>query len=369
MPTLLLDDLAEMRKIDKSNMLAFCVDAADNYRKSAECAGKIKLDYPSPKNVIIAGMGGSAIGGELLKDFTRASAQVPIEVNREYCLPQYADKKSMVILASYSGDTEETLSGFLDAVKRKCMICCISSGGNLIKYAQKLNVPYVRVQGGMPPRAAMPHMFMPLLKCIGKMYDATDFLEDFSEATKLLEKVSHENSPDIPASKNFAKTLALNLNGTAPAVYGFGIYRGVALRFKQQFNENAKVPAKWETFSELNHNETMGWENPKELAKCYSVVFLRDKSEQTEIRTRIETTQALMQPKLPNMFEVWARGKSNLAKMLSTVLVGDFASVYLALLREEDPSPVKTVDAMKEKIERNGIKKKILAELEKLSAK
>jgi glucose/mannose-6-phosphate isomerase len=272
-----------------------------------------------------------------------------------------------VILASYSGDTEETLSSFADALKRKCMVFCLSSGGTLLKYAEKLNVPYLQVQAGMPPRAALPHMLLPLLKCMEKIKMIPEYSKELSEATKLLQNVSTENAPEKPTAKNFAKMLALNLNGASPVVYGFGQYRGVALRYKQQFNENSKLPAKWETFSELNHNETMGWENPKELAKNFAVVFLRDKAEPVENRSRIETTQALMRQAVPKMFEVWAQGKSNLAKMLSTILVGDFTSVYLAYLRGVDPTPVNTVTAMKEKIERNGVKKKVIRELEKIA--
>jgi glucose/mannose-6-phosphate isomerase len=368
MPTLTLDDLSGMRKIDKSNMLGFCVDAASHYKESAKNVQKIALDYQDVQNVIIAGMGGSAIGGEILKDFSRSAAKVPIEISREYRLPSYADKKSLVILASYSGDTEETLSSLLDATRRKCMIFCLSSGGNLIKYAKKLNAPHALVRAGMPPRAAFPHMILPLLAVIEKTHVTTAFSKEFSEVTQVLEKISNDNSPEKPAKENFAKNLAQNLKGSAPAVYGFGIYRGVALRFKQQFNENAKVPAKWETFSELNHNETMGWENPEKLAKCYAVVFLRDKSEPLEIRSRIETTKNLMHTNLPKMFEVWAQGKSNLAKILSKILVGDFTSVYLAMLRGLDPTPVNTVTIMKEQVEQNGIKQKILRELEEISA-
>jgi glucose/mannose-6-phosphate isomerase len=358
-----------MQKIDKSNTFAFYTNVKDHYKKSLENAQKISLGYQKPQNVVIAGMGGSAIGGELLKDFTRGDMQVPLEISREYKLPAYADKRSLVILASYSGDTEENLSSLLDALQRKCMVFCVSSGGNLIKYAEKLGLPHLQVQGGMPPRAALPHMLMPLLVCMEKLGFAPDFSADFSEATALLEKVSSENAPKVPLSKNFAKNLAVNVNGAIPAVYGFGVYRGVALRFKQQFNENAKVPSKWETFSELNHNETMGWEGARELAKCYAVVFLRDKAEPVEIRSRIETTKALMQPNVPKMFEVWAQGKSSLARMLSTILVGDFTSVYLAMLRNVDPTPVNTVTAMKEKIEQNGVKKKILEQLERYASK
>jgi glucose/mannose-6-phosphate isomerase len=364
----ILDDKDEIRKIDKSNMLAFYTRAAEHYRESAKNAQKIQLNYPTPENVIIAGMGGSAIGGELLKDYTRSSSQVPIDINRDYTLPAYAGKNSLVILGSYSGDTEETLGSFVDAINRKCMIYCISSGGNLIKYAKKLNVPYLTVKGDMPPRAALPHMLIPMIKCLEKTNIIPTNSNELSEATKLLEKMGHENDLSQPLSENFAKNLATNLDDCTPVIYGFGIYRGVALRFKQQFNENAKVPAKWETFSELNHNETMGWENPKALAKCYAVIFLRDKFEPLEVHTRIETTMVLMQHSGPKTFEVWAQGKSTLAKMLSTILIGDITSVYLAMLRNVDPTPVSTVTLMKDKIEQNGVKNKILNELEKISA-
>ncbi len=366
----ILDDQDAMREVDKSNMLGFCVDAAENFLVSAKNAEKVKVNYAVPKNVVLAGMGGSAIGGELLKDYTRASVHVPIAVSREYQLPAYANKNSLVILASYSGDTEETLSSFLDAYKRGCKIYCISSGGALLQYAEKLGVPYLQVKTGMPPRAAMPHMLMPLLKVMQTLRLTPPSLDDeFTETITLLRQISKDNAPQKISGQNFSKTLAAQLNGITPVVYGFGFYRSVALRWKQQFNENSKVPAKWEYFSELNHNETMGWESAKTLANGYGVVMFRDHEEPIQMRSRLEITKALMEPSLQKIFEVWAQGKSTLARMLSTILVGDFTSIYLALLRNVDPTPVKTVTVMKEQIEQNGVKRKILAELENLVTK
>lgn len=366
---LILDEMDEIRRIDKQNMLDFCIEANTHYAKSWENSQKIKFDYPYPENIILAGMGGSAIGGELVKDYTRSQAKVPIEISRDYSLPAYAGKKSLVILASYSGDTEETLGSLLDALKRRCMIYCVSSGGALIEYAEKLNLPHMKVQGGMQPRAAMPYMLMPLLKFSQELGFASKIGDEFSEATKILKKISVENGPAIPTGGNFAKGLAVSLSKLSPVVYGFGIYRGVALRFKQQFNENAKVPSKWEVFSELNHNETMGWESAKDLAKCFGVVFLRDEAESVEIHSRIETTKTLMESSVANMFEVWVQGKGVLSRMLSAILIGDFTSLYLAYLRGVDPTPVKTVKIMKKRIEENKVKEKILCELEKMSAK
>ena len=367
MTPLVLDDTGKIRKIDKSDILSFCVDAPKHYREAAKNAEKILLQYPKPDNIIVAGMGGSAIGGELLKDWARDKAHIPIEVNRAYSLPAYSNEKSLVLIVSYSGETEETLSTFLDAAKRKCMIFCVSSGGNLLKFAEKLKVPYLRVPSGIPPRAALPYLFTPLLKSLEKMKIVPSVSEDLSEAMTLLAGVSGENAPQKPAKENFAKHMASEINGTVPVIYGFGVYRSVAQRFKQQFNENSKIPSKWEFFSELNHNEIVGWENAGKLAKNFSTILIRDQNEPVEIRNRIETTKTLM-PSDSKMFEVWSQGKSALAKMLSTICIGDFTSIYLAILRGVDPTPVNTIAQLKEKVKKVGIKEKIIRELKKLAA-
>lgn len=362
-----LDNLELLSSIDKQNMLQFCVNAAQHYKESVKNAEKFKVDCTTPENMIVAGMGGSGIGGELLKDYTRDQAPFPIEVSKDYKLPAYANEKTLVVTVSYSGDTEETLSTFLDAVKRKCMVYCISSGGTLIEFAQKLSVPYLQVPLGMPPRAALPHLFVPLLKITEKIGVVQCVSEDLAEAIELTEKVSEENEPQKPLKENFSKILAVKLNGAVPTVYGFGVYRGVSMRWKQQFNENSKIPAKWEVFSELNHNEIVGWEKPTANFNGYAIVFIRDKSEPLEIHNRVENTKDIVRPTLSKIFEVWAQGKSNLAKMLTTTLVGDFVSVYLALLRGVDPTPVKSIDLLKKNLKSTKIKEKTIRELKRLA--
>ena len=357
-----MDDTGKISEVDKSNMLAFCVDAAKHYREAARIAEKISLRYANPENIIVAGMGGSAIGGELLKDWARDKAQVPIEVSRAYSLPAYANEHSLVLVMSNSGETEESLSSFLDAVKRRCMVFCVSSGGSLLEFAEKLNAPFLRVPSGMPPRAALPYMFLPLLKALEKARVVSGVSGELSEATQLLERVTGENAPENPVKNNFAKRLASGIKGSVPVVYGFGVYRSVAQRFKQQFNENSKVPSKWEFFSELNHNEIVGWENTGKLAECFSTIFIRDKSEPDVIRSRIETTKTLL-PSGSKMFEVWSQGKSALARMLSTICIGDFTSVYLGVLCGVDPTPVENINLLKEKTKRVGTKEKVKREV------
>lgn len=265
----ILDNLNEIERIDKSNMLSFCVEAPKHYGNAAMIAKPLKVSYPRPQTIIVSGMGGSAISGDLLKDWARERITIPIEICREYSLPAYANKHTLVFVISYSGETEETLSALLDAIRKKCMTICISSGGKLRQFAEKMGLPHLSVPPDMAPRATLPYLFMPLLTILEKLGLTSNIDAEAAETVKILEQVSVENSPEKETRSNISKTLALSVSGTVPAVYGFGFHRAVAQRLKTQFNENSKNPAKWEIFSELNHNEIVGWEAAKEFAKIF----------------------------------------------------------------------------------------------------
>jgi glucose/mannose-6-phosphate isomerase len=365
--TTVLDDLEKIRKIDKSNMLAHCVNCSRHYEQATALAKETLLDYPRPESVIVAGMGGSAIGGELFKDWFRDKLTVPIEICREYSLPAYADKGTLVFVISYSGETEESLSVFLDAVKRKCSIVAIGSGGSLLEFAEKLGLPCVRVPSGMAPRAALPYLFIPLSILMEKIGLVNSVASEVSEAIKILRQVSDLNRPEKPLKENFSKTLATNISGTIPVIYGFGLYRAAAQRFKTQLNENSKIPAKWEFFPELDHNEIVGWERAEELARLFSVILIRDGFEPKALWQRIKVTSELIDAKSVKTFTVQVFGKGSLAKMSSAVCVGDFVSVYLAVLRGIDPTPVRTITVLKERLGQTGLKTKVRRELEKLA--
>jgi glucose/mannose-6-phosphate isomerase len=367
--TRVLDDPSEVRKIDRSDMLSFCVEAPKHYAKAAKFAKTVSFNYSKPQTIIVSGMGGSAIGGELLKDWTRDKITVPVEVCREYSLPAYADKKTLVVVVSYSGETEESLSAFLDAVKRKCMVFCVSSGGALREFSEKLNVPHLLVPAGMAPRTTLPYLFIPLTVLLEKLGLVSDVSSEVSETVKMLKLVSEANSPEKPFRRNFSKTLASDICGTIPVAYGFGFYRAAAQRFKTQFNENSKIPAKWEFFSELDHNEIVGWEGANGLAEDFSAIFIRDDNEPDPIRQRIAATKELMLKESVKAFEVRSQGKSTLAKMSSAICIGDFASVYLAILRGVDPTPVRSISILKEKIRQTGVRDRVIHELRKISGR
>lgn len=366
MDPLVIDDIAEIKKIDKNNMLSYLKNIAEHYKMARKNSEAISVNYSNPSNIIIAGMGGSAIGGEILQNWVKDKINVPLEVIRDYSLPAYANSQSLVLVLSYSGETEESLSTFLDALKKGCMIYCISSGGNLIKHAKRLGVPHLMVPSGMPPRAALPYMLTPLLLLIEKIGLVNTVSEELVEAINILKQISKDNLPEIPANKNKSKQIAIGIANTIPVIYAFGIYSSIAHRFKQQFNENSKIPSAWDIFSELNHNEIVGWEQIGKFSKNYSLIFLRDKIEPIQIKSRIEITKSISSLPLKT-FDVWSKGNSDLAKMLSVLCIGDFASVYHAILNNIDPTPVNTINLLKEKIRAFGAKEKILIDLNKIS--
>jgi glucose/mannose-6-phosphate isomerase len=362
----LLENPEKIKQIDKSNMLNFCLNMCRHYQESSDMAESILINYPKPNNIIITGMGGSAIGGDLLKDWAKDKIQVPIEVNREYHLPAYANEKTLVLVTSYSGDTEETLSAFLDAIKRKCMIYCISSGGALVENAERLNIPYLQVPAGMPPRAALPYMLMPLLTILEKLKLVSGLAKELDEVLPILEQIERENAANTPVKDSLTKTLAANLEGFIPVVYGFGIYCSIARRFKQQLNENAKMVAKWDNLPEFNHNEIVGYEKSENIADGFAAIFIRDPKEPTEIKSRIETTKSIMEPTGISIYDVCSQGQSSLARMLSIIAIGDFVSIYLAILRGIDPTPVQTINKLKGELQKNGVRERVLEELKKI---
>lgn len=361
----ILDNLQTLRSVDKSNMLELCLKTSEfcqeaimqtrRFRlpKRAQVSKGVQISYRKPKNIVIAGMGGSAIGGDLLHDWLLNRISIPLEVCRDYALPAYANEETLAFIISYSGETEEALCALLNAVKRKCMIVAVASGGTLISFAQRLHLPYLTVRSGLQPRVAVPYLFFPIVIIMEKMGLVKDIEGELEETIHVLETLAKENAPKMPQKSNFAKKLAWELRSTIPVVYGFRQYHAVAVRFKSELNENSKIPAKHESFPELNHNDVVGWEASEELTKRFTVVLIRVKDEPPEIRNRIEATKKLVLPKVRKTLEVHAVGESVLAKMFSVLFLGDLASIYLAILLGVDPAPVDIITAMKKEMQRN----------------
>ncbi len=286
--------------------------------------------------MIICGMGGSAVGGDLLKDLLRDELPLSVEVSKEYHLPAYADEKTLVFAISYSGNTEETLSQFVDAVERKCKIICLSSGGKLREWADRLKIPTIVLPAGFQPRAALPYLFLPLVVCLQKM-QLINLEEELKEAIEILGEIRLKDYNE----------LADDLKDSMPVIYSdFG---AVARRFKNQLNENSKTQAKADVFPELNHNEMVGYEN-KKMNRNDSVVILRSGDESQEIKTRIEFTEGLLKDSVKSVNEIWAKGKGRLARMFSLVYIGDYISYKLADLNGVNADEAKSIDMLKKEL-------------------
>ena len=370
--TQLLDDVEKISRIDKDGMLNICLKTdkmtADAIKFAREA--EFPRDYTKCERIVVLGMGGSSIGGELLRDWLLEKSPIPIETCNDYELPAYINEDSLVFAISYSGETEETLTAFIEAYKRKCKIFAITSGGHLKAFCERLNVPFLAIPKGFAPRAALPYMFFPMAIFAEKMGLVKGIANDLEETVRIIKEISEENDVKKPFRENSAKKMAFELYGTIPAIYGFRHYSSVAHRWKTQLNENSKVACKYEVFPELNHNEVVGWEASEKTAKQFSIVLLRDSDEPEEIKMRIEIAKAMAFKNVGKVLEVKAKGKSKLAKMFSLLHFGDLVSIYLAILNEKDPTPVKMISAMKAELRRKlRTIEKLELEVEKLSVK
>jgi glucose/mannose-6-phosphate isomerase len=347
----ILDNQETIKKVDISDMLGDLFKTSDYCRDAIKRAEQVNLSKEeNPRNIVIVGMGGSAIGGEILKDWLRNTLPIPIEVCRDYILPAYVNKNTLVLVNSYSGNTEETLSAFLNAIKRKCRVLAVTSDGQLKSFCKKLKVHHVIIPSGLQPRVAVPYLFFPLPVLLEKLGILSDIDAELEEAINVLEKVAKTNTPNIPLKDNRAKQLATEILGTIPVVYGFRQYTCIAHRLKAQFNENSKIHSRSNVFPELNHNETVGYDAPESLNKNHSVILIRDPQEPPEIRNRIETTADLVFDNANKVMEIEAHGEGKLAKMLSVMCIGDYTSVYLAIIQKKDPTPVKIIDRVKSEL-------------------
>jgi glucose/mannose-6-phosphate isomerase len=251
---------------------------------------------------------------------------------------------------SYSGNTEETLSCFEDAMIRGCPTVAVASGGELAARARQRGVPLVEVPGDLPvPRAATAYLFVPLLMAIegvGLGY-ATDELK---ESQRILSTLQGELAPQVPIASNAAKQLALSLEGTVPVIYGQGILKAAARRWRTQLNENPKMLARDDMFPECNHNDTPAW-GESGNTDLFSVVLLRDSLEPQELVDRLDLTRRLAFRNAKMVAEVRARGEGTLARLMSAMYVGDYTSLYLAFLRGMDPAPVDMIEDLKRSLQ------------------
>jgi glucose/mannose-6-phosphate isomerase len=334
------DMLRRVRELPKQ-----CEDAWANAQSL-----KLPADYANVTNIVVLGMGGSAIGGDLTRTLVQADCPVPITVSREYDLPAYATKNTLVIGSSYSGGTEETLSAFAQAAKRGCKLMALTTGGLIAAAARAHNAPVLTFSYASQPRGALGYGFISLVAVLYKLGLISDPQPALHEAVALMQNVQRELLPEIGTEHNPAKQLALKFYDRLPLFYGAGILSEVARRWKGQVNENGKSWAFYDIMPELNHNSVVGFELPASLLPHLLVVSLEAPADHERVAVRQKVTRDLLQKSGVQVEVVRAQGQSALAQMLWTIHLGDFASYYLAALNKVDPTPVALIAYLKQKL-------------------
>ncbi len=347
-----LDDPEVYQQYDPEDMLARIKEMPWQCRQAWQTAMHFDLppDYSEVDKVVILGMGGSAIGGDLVRSLAASEAKLPIFIHRDYGLPAFVDARTLVIASSYSGNTEETLSSFEQALKTGAKKLVMTTGGRLKEMADTNNIPVFKIEYQSQPRAALGFSFLPTLGVLQRLGFLNDKSADVAETVSVLEALSAKIDEKATLASNPAKQLAQRLYGHLPVIYGAGIAAEAAHRWKTQLNENSKAWAFYEVFPELNHNATVGYELPKELASRIRVILLRSPSFNQRIKLRYEVTCELLERAGVNYEFVDSEGKSPLSQMVSLVSFGDYVSYYLAILYRVDPTPVKVINYLKERL-------------------
>jgi glucose/mannose-6-phosphate isomerase len=347
-----LDDASRTKRLDSQGMLGVLDGYVDGFLQAYRAASHARLAAPAGLgNVLICGMGGSGIGGNLVAGLIRPECPVPLTILKDYQVPGAVGPKSLVIAVSYSGNTEETLTVALEARARGATLVGVSSGGQLMKLAKERGSAYLPVEAGFAPRAALPHLFGTLLGAANALRLAT--LAPDAGLASHLRRVHAGLKPDVPERSNPAKQWARELHVRLPVWYGAGPLAPVALRARCQLNENAKMISRNDELPEANHNELVAWNSVKR-GGGYFVGLLRQPDEPKEIARRFEFVETVLARRKVPRRTFTATAPTPLGRVLETLLFVDYVSVYAAFLRGVDPTPVDVIGALKDVLGKSG---------------
>jgi len=297
--------------------------------------------------VVVAGMGGSAIGGHLLSNWLRETCPIPIHISRGYHLPAFVNSETLVLAVSYSGNTEETLTVLEELLEKGYTVITVTSNGEMKRISEEKGLPTLSLPMGMQPRAALPNQFFLLATLINRLGLTAGSWSEVGEALDVLKVLRRDLTPEIPSTQNPAKQLALALKGFVPFIYGPQLFEAVSYRMGTQLNENSKIPAGSGFFPEVFHNVIMSREGPWEVRSRICAVLIRDTKGPLEIEQKVDAFKKLLETKVGRVLEIQAQGQGKLARMLSTLYIGDYTATYLGLLHGINPSSSESIAALK----------------------
>ena len=340
------------KDIDTQNMFGSIWNFPDNIIEAMKIGSSIVLqnNFSKVEKVIVAGMGGSAIGGDITGALIGNELDIPFIVIRGYQLPNWVDDRTLVICSSYSGNTEETLSAFDDAQSRNALICSIATGGTLVDKCLSSGCDVIKIPDGLQPRAALAFSFVPmlyLLKKVGKI--SSESISWLSKSAKLLKDVREGYSIDDQSNPTWS--LAQKIKYHLPIIYtGSERLNPVAIRLKGQICENGKMLAYNNSLPEMNHNEIEGWENNKELFEQYYIIWLKDKDDHGRVKLRQKATRKILRKNGVKQSVLKMSGKSFSERFLHMIHYGDWLSYWCAIAHESDPGLVEKIIQIKKKL-------------------
>ncbi len=347
-----LDDLDVVQRIDTRGMLRLVGELPQQVAAAWQQAGDLILPaaYSRLDQIVVAGMGGSAISGDLVAGLVNDSCRAPIVVLRDYTLPAWIDEHTLLIASSNSGNTEETLAVATAAQARGVPLLMLTGGGRLAELGTTWRVPVVRFHYAAPPRAALGYPFTLLLGILFQLGYIPNPGAELDDALQAMAEVTAEAHEDVLIADNGAKQMALRLFDRLPIVYGASFLTGVARRWKGQFNENADSLAAYEELPEANHNAVVGTKVATGVLSRSTVLILTSPLFHPRTQVRIELTAELLEKRRLRVEVIEGRGQTRLAHLLSLIHLGDYVSVYLALLNEVDPSEMTPIDFLKQRM-------------------
>jgi glucose/mannose-6-phosphate isomerase len=352
-----VDDPREIQKHDGQGMLNILKQFDYQLEEALEIGLKAGLpeQTSSLQNILVCGLGGSAIGGDFLRAYLGTSLKVPLLVNRNYSIPGFANDSTLTFVCSYSGNTEETISALRESEKAGCRVICLTSDGQLKELAKQQGHPCLLLPGGFPPRTALGYSAVPMLVVLSRLGLIPDCCNEIRRSLPWVRTCTELYGEESPAEKNVAKKLALQVHHKIPIVYGSqDRLEMVAVRWRGQFSENAKQLAYCGVLPEMNHNEIAGWRHPDASFQHLIPIFLRDREDHPRVQIRAEITRQLVSEKSGAFLEYWSEGESWLERLWALILLGDYASIYLAFLNKENPTPVEAIESLKQRLQEYG---------------
>ena len=347
-----LDDLSAVASADPERMLTH-VAALGKQLVHGFDASRLTHAFPSAddvSSVLVCGMGGSGVAGDILSCLFSARLPMPLMVRKGYGIPEFCGKDTLVLAVSFSGDTEETLTAYEQALRKGCRVVTITGGGELAKRSLAEEVPSVEVPDDVPaPRAALGYLAGASIGVLDAMGLIPPAAGSVGQAAGTLDELASRLGPHSPCRANEAKSLAAWVAGRTPVVWGSeGLAEAAALRWKTQINENAKLPAFHSVLSELDHNEVEGWSAG--TGAGFAAIVLRHGLEHPRTPARVRATLDAIGGSSLEAREARADGSGPMEILLSLVMLGDFFSTYLAILRGVDPTPVRVLTRLKERL-------------------